>query len=771
MMLSSRRPGTWTLSRPLGTVAVLLMMAGVAVAQAPPSISTTRPLAVRPGQAVDLKIQGANLVGVSDVWTSFKSTKALVGDTKNKAQCVYKLTVPADAPVGIHAIRVAGPGGLSPLKLVLVDDIPTTAQAGDNFSREKAQALTLPAAVDGTADALKVRVYKFTAEKGQTVSAEIVAKRIGSALDPLLRLLDANGRELVYSDDAAGLNGDSRLHHTFAAKGEYFIEVRDIQWTGGGGHQYRLRVGDFPDVTAAYPLGVKRGSSATVSFAGAHITGVEPVKLQLPANSPLEWLTIGAKRSGGKSSGLVTLAVSNSDEVVESEPNDSRDKATRVPLGANLNGRFDKAGDVDHYVVTAKKGQKFTFTGITRRVGSPAAVVIRLLDAKGGKVAEVVDLGINDSVINYTFPADGNFYVAVQDRDRRGGGGFAYRVSVDPVATGFKLTASAAHLNIAVGGTAAITVNAARSGYNGPISVAAVGLPAGITSTPTVIGTGRTNAVLTLTADDKAPKGKIVPIRVAGTAKIGETDTRADANVETPLKGIFGGLAWPPSTLSQEVAVAVAPPAVFSLRTSPQTVVFGRDLTAKVKVTVVRHKDYKEAINLVLQPAKNGLPGGISAGLKAIPAGKNEIEITFTANNKAPLGEFTANLNAQLKKGKNTTTQPVPSIGLSLKTPLSLKAAAAGPKLARGKQLKLKVTVERNPSLAGPVVLTVANLPKGVTAAAATIAADKTEVEIVLSAAQDAQQGGVKNLVVKGTTTVGKVKHAADSAAVAVTVE
>ncbi|GIS61149.1 MAG: hypothetical protein CM1200mP2_33740 [Planctomycetaceae bacterium] len=104
---------------------------------------------------------------------------------------------------------------------------------------------------------------------------------------------------------------------------------------------------------------------------------------------------------------------------------------------------------------------------------------------------------------------------------------------------------------------------------------------------------------------------------MAGTAKIGETDTRADANVETPLKGIFGGLAWPPPTLSQEVAVAVAPPAVFSLRTSPQTVVFGRDLTAKVKVTVVRHKDYKEAINLVLQPAKNGLPGGISAGLKA----------------------------------------------------------------------------------------------------------------------------------------------------------
>ena len=243
----------------LHSTTVLLSLAGIVVAQAPPSISTTRPLAVRPGQALDVAIQGANLVGVSDIWTSFPSTTALVGDTKNKAQCVYKLTVPADAAVGIHALRIAGPGGLSPLKLILVDDIPTTAQAADNFSLDKAQALTLPAAVDGNTDALKVRTYKFTAEAGQTVSAEVVAKRIGSALDPLLRLLDGNGREMAYSDDEAGLNGDSRLHHAFVAKGEYTLEVRDIGWTGGAGHHYRLRVGDFPDVTSPYPLGIKRG--------------------------------------------------------------------------------------------------------------------------------------------------------------------------------------------------------------------------------------------------------------------------------------------------------------------------------------------------------------------------------------------------------------------------------------------------------------------------------------------------------------------------------
>lgn len=763
-------PQTARFRLPLALV-LLFGLTSTAAAQAPPSISTTRPLAVRPGQTTNLTIQGGNLTGVSDLWTSFEAKKEIVGDTKNKAQCVYKLTVPADAAVGIHAVRVAGPGGLSALKLLLIDDIASTAQAGDNTSRAKAQALTLPAAVDGTVDALKTRVFKFTAEKGQTVSCEVVSKRIGSVLDPLLRLLDSQGRELAYSDDVPGLHADSRLHYTFTAKGEYFVEVRDIQWAGGGGHHYRLRVGDFPDVSVPYPLGVKRGSAATVSFAGAHIDGIQPVKLQVAANSPLQWLTIGAKRAGGKSSGLVTLAVGNADEVIEQEPNDARDKSTRVPLGTNLNGRFDKVGDVDHFVLAAKKGQKFTFTGITRRQGSPAAVYLRLLKTDGGQVAEVRDFGLTDSVINYTFPADGDYFVAVQDRDRRGGGGFAYRIAVNPTPVGFTLTASTPRLNIAVGGTAAVTVTAARQGYNGPIAVAAVGLPAGFTSTPTVIGAGRPNIVLTLTASDKAAKGKVFPVRIAGTAKINNKDTKTNASIQAALKGVFGGLPWPPSTLSEEVAVAVAPAAPFSLKTTPQKVVFGRDLTAKIKVSVTRQKGYTEAIALVLQPAKNGLPGGISAGLKPIPAGKNEIEITFSANNKAALGEFTANINGQLKKGKTTVTQPVPSIGLSLANGMSLKAQASAPKLARGGELKLKVTVSRNPALKAPVVLTVANLPKGVTASAATIAADKTEVEIVLKAAQDAKQGDVKNLTVKGTATVGKVKHAADAPALAVKVE
>ena len=83
----------------------------------------------------------------------------------------------------------------------------------------------------------------------------------------------------------------------------------------------------------------------------------------------------------------------------------------------------------------------------------------------------------------------------------------------------------------------------------------------------------------------------------------------------------------------------------------------------------------------------------------------------------------------------------------------------------------MKVAVQRNPALKGEVVLTFANLPKGVTADAAKIAADKNEVEVTLKAAADAAKGAAKNLTVKGEVTVGKAKLAGTSAAIGLTVE
>lgn len=61
----------------------------------------------------------------------------------------------------------------------------------------------------------------------------------------------------------------------------------------------------------------------------------------------------------------------------------------------------------------------------------------------------------------------------------------------------------------------------------------------------------------------------------------------------------------------------------------------------------------------------------------------------------------------------------------------------------RGGTLKVRVAAERLGGLAGPVQLTVAGLPKGVTASKATIAANQSAADITLTAAKDAAIGAV----------------------------
>jgi hypothetical protein len=113
----------------------------------------------------------------------------------------------------------------------------------------------------------------------------------------------------------------------------------------------------------------------------------------------------------------------------------------------------------------------------------------------------------------------------------------------------------------------------------------------------------------------------------------------------------------------------------------------------------------------------------------------------------------------------------VPGIRLKLQGPLKLTVDSGDGKLKKGGQLKVKVTVERNPALKAPIALTFQKLPKGVTAAAATIPADKNEVEILLTAKDNAQVGKVAGVVIAGAATIGKAKFAANSSAINLTVE
>jgi hypothetical protein len=758
-------------------VASMLARADVAPAQTP-SIQDTSPRAARPGQAVDVTVRGANLAGAAGLWTSFPAEAVLApgieNNGKNAGQVTYHLSVPAEAPVGIHGVRVVTPAGVSPLELFVVDDLPSVAADANNKSRETAQVLSLPIAVDGHVDALSFHYFKFRAEAGQRLAFEVLARRIGSPLDPMLRLLDAAGRDLAYSDDEPGLMSDAQLCHTFAEAGEYYLELRDIQYRGGGNHVYRLRIGDFPCVTVPYPLAAKRGSEVTLNFAGADTEQVEPLTVRVPTDTELPALTVGARRAGGNASGLATLLVSETNEFVETEPNDAVVRDNPVELGASLNGRFDRSGDVDRYVFAGKKGQRVRFASTSRRLGAPVYLRLRLLKADGGQIESVDDPATSEPVLSATIPENGNYTLAVEELVGHGGSRYVYRIEADDGAPRFTLAAATDALNVPAGGTLQVDVTTTRSGYDGPIAVAATNLPDGITSVPTVIGAGQTKVGLTLTAAPDANPGVLSEVSIVGTASIGGSEQRVTASVGQAIAAAHNDMPWAPATVSQALALAVAPPPPLRVRTEPQQIILGRNLKATVKIIAERGEGIDGEIALALPDAKAtglSLPGNVSAALKPIPKGQNEVVLEFSAADKAPLGEFTANLVATHKKDKSTVMQPVPGIGLRLDEPFRLVLETGEGKLAKGGELRVKVVAARNPAFAASITVTLENLPKGVTAEPATIAADQTETELTLKAAADAETAAIKNLAAKGEGQIDKAKFAAASPAVSLTVE
>lgn len=753
----------------LAPVVVGLFFVSVSRAQEP-SIGGTVPAAIPPGATVSLQINGANLATAKKLWLSFPAEASLAegvdknGD--NPAQVTYKIVVPADTPCGINAMRVVTDKGVTPLRFLFIDDLPSVASVGSNTQMAAAQAITIPTAVDGAVAGLSWQFFKFPAKAGQRLSIEVLARRIGSSLDPFVRLLDVKGRELAYNDDTPGLSGDSSIVHTFKEDGEYFLELRDIKYGAGA---YRLRIGDFPVATVAYPMAVQRGTATNVTLAGFNVDGLTPVTLSVPSNYSAEWMNVSLKRPNG-ASGYSSVAVVATPQFVEHEPNDAAIQANRVDLSHDVNGRFERPGDVDRFVFAAKKDQSATFTGMTRQQGSPSDLNFKILNKDGGQLAAAEDTGTNEGALTFKFPADGEYSLVVEDLNHRGGSEHAYRIAVTTSAPQFSLAASLDAFNIPAGGSVMATVTSVRSGHNGPIELSATNLPPGVTASRSVIGAGRNDAAITLQGTPEFAAGELHNISIVGTARIGDADVVIPAEISGVLKSKNNNMRWSPLMLSKQVVASAAPAPGFAWRAEPNVVVFGKDLSAKVKLIATRATGFDEAVAVAVTPPQNGLPAGITVAAKNIDKGQNEVEITISANGQAPLGDFTAGLTGTLKQGDKTAVQGM-ALRLSLAAPMTLKLDPAGGKIAKGGSIVMKAIVERNPAFSGPVEVTLQNLPAGITAAPATIAADQTTVELKLMATADVAASTVNNLTVKGNAMSGAAKLEATSPAVALAVE
>ncbi len=740
--------------------------AATALAQAP-VVSHLVPSAAVPGRATDITVYGANLTGPTALWTNLAGpggsatielAPGIEGNGTKADQVVLRVTLP-DAPAQVAGLRIATGLGVSSMRLLMADDLASTSENGQNKSLETAQEVTLPVAIDGAAEAESFDFFKFTGHAGQRLSAEVFARRLGSPLDAVIRLLDANGRELAYSDDEGGIGADSRLAIELPADGVYYLEIRDIRYQGAGNFRYRLRLGDFPLVTAPYPTGAARGSVAHLQMAGPSVARLSAVDLPVAATAAPAGIgqtasvPVSTRFADGQGSAPAVLAVSAGGEQVEFEPNNAAEQASPVSVPGAISGRFAEAGDRDVYQFDAAAGQRLLFIGRTRSLSSPTDLFMRLQKADGSQVAEVDDMGTEEGVLNFTFPEAGAYRLVVEDLHHRGGPQHVYRIEVMPYQAGFLLGLEADKFDVPKGGVFVTKVNAIRLDYNGPITLSIEGVGEGFTLANNTIPEGNNETVMAVTAPATLEPGQFRDIRIVGRAKIGEVDYAAVAGTSAALKGALSGLPYPPESLNGLVGLGVGPVfADFFKLSVPGEPVWLPQLVGLGKFTI--HADrlngFAEAIALNV----DGLPPGVSAEVKPLEKDKADIEVILRGPAALAEGEYRFRVVGAATFQEQPKQVVLGDVRLAVGPPLRVTLEPAGP-ITTGATQKCKIKLQRAGEESPAVAVSLRNLPLGVTAPAELVVpAGQAELEFELTAAADAAVGSMADLRAVATATI-----------------
>jgi len=119
----------------------------------------------------------------------------------------------------------------------------------------------------------------------------------------------------------------------------------------------------------------------------------------------------------------------------EIEPNNLVQQATRLSLPGGVWGVLSAKGDVDHFAMDAKAGQKLTFELVAAAIGSKLNARLTLFDATGRVIADHDEFGATgDPLLTFVVPSDGRYVVQVADLMLSGSDAHFYRLSVGELA-------------------------------------------------------------------------------------------------------------------------------------------------------------------------------------------------------------------------------------------------------------------------------------------------------------------------------------------------
>lgn len=449
-----------------------------------------------------------------------------------------EVTISADAEIGVRELRLESARGVSNPLRFFVGNLPefreqepelvTEFQDFNTPTRYPATVttnITVPATANGQIiprepDALRFGIgftpgdadrYRFEAKKGQTLVIAAAARQLIPYLpdavpgwfQATLTLFDDRGREIAFQDDYR-FQPDPVLVFKVPADGFYVVEIKDAIYRGRPDFVYRITIGEIPFLTSIFPLGGRVDEQTGVQLSGQNLPQQEAT-FDGRNKSPGGYSITASQ--GSSISNALPFAIDNLPECLEKEPNESSE-ASAVTLPLIVNGRIDKPGDVDVFRFEGKAGQQIIAEVAARRLGSPVDSALELTDAAGKRLVfnddhedkgDALNTHQADSMISFVLPADGVYFIRLNDAQHQGGQEYAYRLRLSQPMPDFALRIVPSCINASSWRLTPVTVFALRKdGFDGDISLSIKDCPEGVILTGAQIPAGQDQVRITL---------------------------------------------------------------------------------------------------------------------------------------------------------------------------------------------------------------------------------------------------------------------------------
>lgn len=447
---------------PLGLVS-LLLLGQTALVQAQPKAGEFSPRGLQAGGTTRIVFQGSGFDATTRLLARFPiEQQKVVGDVTAQ-RLELDIQLGTEVTTGIHQVWLAGETGLSSPLVLSIDDAPQ--------QDVKQSIAALPVALSGVIRGNQVQVIPVPVVEGQQLLVDLQSRRLGGALQPVVRVYDESGRQIASGNGRSDLQGDVQFSFKAPKTETLTFEVQDLLLRGAMPGHYKICIGEFKNLGKPWPLGIQLNQADNAKVGFPDSDGQWSARLVEPALVS-GWYGLRIEPDEGLLGTQTRVKVSQATELFETDFDADEPPAVALPLA--INGVLSERAEHDKFRVKLAPGQVVKVNVWADRLGveSDLIAVVRVPGAN--------ELGRNDDAngsrdpqLQVTLPGDRDeIEVEVWDVLGQGSSEFRYRIELeDAKAPQLKMQLDLTGIQVSPDGGAMLVVPVDRQNYTGHLDL------------------------------------------------------------------------------------------------------------------------------------------------------------------------------------------------------------------------------------------------------------------------------------------------------------